>query len=160
MGQACSDRRSQPRENKRPATGAKLSDFDAFCRYGFSNISRRRSEHVAAQPCAGTEAFARAGEHDRPGTIVGERRFERRPEIGQPLFGDCVVLLGIIQRQDRYRSALLRSDHQHIRALDFSQLTARVLPSQNGARSSRLRILPAPESGNVSSRMSTLRGHL
>jgi hypothetical protein len=37
-----------------------------FCRYGFSNISRRRSEHVAAQLCAGTEAFARAGEHDRP----------------------------------------------------------------------------------------------
>jgi hypothetical protein len=50
-----------------------------FCRYGFSNISRGRSEHVAARLGAGTEAFARAGEHDRPGTIVGERRFERRP---------------------------------------------------------------------------------
>jgi hypothetical protein len=30
VGQACSDRRSQPRENKRPPTGAKLSDFDAL----------------------------------------------------------------------------------------------------------------------------------
>src|ERR1700674_3266990 len=42
---------------------------------------------------------------------------------------------------------------------DF-QLTCRFRPSQNGARRTRLRILPGPDVGSGSSRMSTLRGHL
>jgi hypothetical protein len=42
---------------------------------------------------------------------------------------------------------------------DDVQLTCRFRPSQNGARSSRLRILRGPDIGS-SSRISMLRGHL
>ena len=45
------------------------------------------------------------------------------------------------------------------RADDDFQLTCRFRPSQNDARSSRLRILPGPDIGS-SSRISMLRGHL